>query len=228
MDHWIDEEAKQRVMSNLIKRFEESDEYRHRDPRLIHISELVYCLREAALHRVCPEPMTPKKVGYFLAGRAYHGLLEGLDGAEHHETETLGERQGVKVIGTIDSLDDVVTEIKSNRGGKNVPPHYMKQLFYYQALRQNNNGRLFIFRTGMRYVDDPLDSWRFRMTDDELKGWEDNLWRNAIPYSDVLVKLVEHRVKNCEDLDAVLPRPDSDMEWKCSQCYYPKPIRGGG
>lgn len=220
MKFWRDEEAKQRIMGNLIKRFAEGDKERHADPRTIHVSELVYCLREAALHRLNPEPMTPRKVGFFLAGRAYHGLLEGLDDAEHHESQVMGEKDGVKIIGTIDSLGDVVTEIKSTRSDADIPEHYLRQLFYYMSLRDQVEGRVMIFRTKLQFRDYPLDVYRVSLTRDELEKWKSNLWRRALLYSDTLVELADSECKMCQDLPPKLPMADEGMRWKCRICAY--------
>ena len=219
---WRDEEAKGRIMGNLMRRFSEADAQRHDDPRTVHVSELTFCLREAALHRLNPEPMTPRKVGFFLAGRAYHGLLEGLDDAEHHEAQVMGERDGIKIIGTIDSLGAIVTEIKSSRSDAgDIPQHYFRQTFYYMALKNQTEGRILIFRTKLQYRDDPLDVYRISLTPDELEKWRENLWRRAKLYSDALAKYSGGAAKpqKCQDLRE-LPMVEETMDWKCRICAY--------
>ena len=76
----------------------------------IHVSDLVYCLREAYFRKTNPVAFTEKQLGYFVDGARRHGELQNLLGAKN---EVQVERFGV--LGSIDVLLDKPCEIKTTR-----------------------------------------------------------------------------------------------------------------
>ncbi len=117
----------------------------------IHVSDLLF-LRQAYFNKTVPLPITDEEVGYFTAGKAHHGLIEALQGAEEYR-EVDVEFEGIK--GTIDFIENIPTEIKTTRAmtiakEEEISEHYITQLGFYCAMTNSQEGKLIIFYLNVR------------------------------------------------------------------------------
>lgn len=77
----------------------------------VHVSDLVYCLREAYYRKVDPVPFTERTLGFFVDGARRHRVLQELLGVE---SEVKVEKWGVR--GSIDVL--ILTPVFCPKCGK--------------------------------------------------------------------------------------------------------------
>ena len=177
--------------------------------RGIHVSDLVYCLREAYFRKVEPAEPTVKQLGFFVDGARRHKVLQELLGVE---SEVEVEKYGV--VGHVDILLDAPVEIKTTRARKALPDHYFRQLGFYAVMLDVPRGYLIVQRLN---GDSPWEFYRvewskeeFQLLDQELKH-RANLLRAALNFHDF------HR----------LPRVEGDTAWKCQHCLYRQKCLGG-
>lgn len=121
----------------------------------IHVSDLLFP-RRAYFTKKHPEvKLTEREVGYFIAGRAHHEVIEALAvSPEYHEQSV--EWNGIR--GCIDVYNDMPVEIKTTRamkirGGRELVdeyPHYFEQIGMYCAMARCNRGWLLIFYLNAR------------------------------------------------------------------------------
>jgi len=175
----------------------------------IHVSDLVYCLREAYFRRFEPAEPTLKQLGFFVDGARRHRVLQELLGVE---SEVKVEKYGV--VGHVDVLLEAPVEIKTTRARKALPNHYFRQLGFYAVMLDVPRGYLVIQRLN---GDSPWEfycvEWteeEFRLLDQELKLRAD-LLRAALNFRDF----------------HMLPRVEGDAAWKCRNCLYRQKCLGG-
>lgn len=115
----------------------------------VHVSDLLFP-RKGYFGKTLYEPLTDPELGYFIAGRGHHAIIQALRATGEMSEVEVGWK-GVK--GTIDLLGDVVIEIKTTRVRKKytvetVPDHWMEQLGMYVAMvhptSKEGNGILFV------------------------------------------------------------------------------------
>jgi CRISPR/Cas system-associated exonuclease Cas4 (RecB family) len=166
----------------------------------IHVTDLVYCLRQAFYRKTQPKTPTDVQLGYFLDGACRHRALQSLINVESEVHVS-----GLGVTGSIDIMDKIPVEFKSTRG-KGVPDHYYRQLGYYCILTNNTRGILVIQR-----INDKMTPFEF--IDVELEPSDvENLRR----------EIMERRSALEIALDS--GSPDGLIHiaepWKCETCQY--------
>jgi len=196
-----DEEMKNLALQRLTESNQERDG--------IHVTDLVYCLREAYWRKKEPVPPTTRTLSFFLDGARRHVVLQELLG-EASEVEV--EKYGV--TGRIDVVHNgIPVELKTTRSNKHVPEHYLKQLGYYAVMLGTQSGYLIIQRL---FGEEPFEFYRVEWSEDEIKGvglellWRSSLLREALKRED----------------PSILPEVEEDVKWKCSTCQYREKCEG--
>ncbi len=184
------------------------EKYSRPDREGIHVSNLVYCLREAYWNKVDPAPPTEKTLSFFVDGARRHSVLESLSGAR---SEVKVERWGIH--GTVDMLINGPVEVKTTRAKSGIPDHYLKQLGYYAALMGVNRGYLIIQRLT---APNPWEFYTVEWTPEEMQALAEDMRKKA--------KLLQQALKN--RTPEILPDPGRDTAWKCRNCLYKKRCRG--
>lgn len=173
----------------------------------IHVTDLVYCLREAYYRKTDPQPPTETELMFFVDGSRRHFIIEDLSGQES-EIEMIWN--GVR--GTVDILDKVPIEIKTTRANNALPTHYFKQLGYYCAMQDSETGLLLIQRLNNREA--PWEFWRVKWTPQEIKTMKNEILEKR--------DLLEKALKTNDS--AILPKSDllddDGKPWKCRYCKY--------
>jgi len=115
----------------LLSRFVESLRAQYDERDGIHVSDLIYCLREAYFKKTAPKELTETQLMFFLDGARRHVALQSLSGVECEVRV-----EGLGIVGTVDMLGTAPIEFKSTRARSGVPDHYLRQLGYYVELRR--------------------------------------------------------------------------------------------
>ena len=178
----------------------------------LHISSLIFCLRQNFFRKVNPQPHSLKTLQFFVDGNSRHSALQSLLGLR---SEVRFERFGV--VGTVDILDGKFpVEIKTTRAANAVPEHYFTQLSYYCVLLGVCEGFLVIQRVNCKDEKDPWEFIHVEWSVDEMEKLEcelkekSRLFRQALDSGD----------------GSLLPCLDSSMRWKCRYCFYSKDCGG--
>lgn len=202
-----DPETKDRLVTNLNERFSE--------PRLgIHVSDLVYCLRQSVFRKITPKPNGECELSYYTAGRGHHDLLEGLHGAQR---EVQRDWEGVQAH--FDLLDDRVLEIKTSRSSEREPKkHWILQLGFYCVIQNQSSGKLIV-----------LYLYPQRATKGNPKPSPDMIQTYIVDFPDIGVvrqDLRERRDLLVKALDARNPAlapgamRDAESKWLCKHCQH--------
>ena len=167
----------------------------------IHVTDLIYCLREAYFRRVSPKPLTEDQLSFFLDGSRRHEALQYLSGVECEKPV-----RGLGIVGTVDIFGNVPIEFKTTRGS-GIPKHYLKQLGYYCVLSGSQSGILVIQRLNNR-DNPPFEFYRIEYTRDELL--------------EMAGEIVHRRTILEKALKEGSPEglPKSEESWKCSRCLW--------
>ncbi len=194
-----DDALKTRLIQALTEKYSGSREE-------IHVSDLVYCLREAYFRKTEPKPPSEMELMFYVDGARRHHVIEVLSGQES-EVEIVWE--GVK--GTVDMLEHAPVEIKTTRANKSLPLHYFRQLGYYCAMLNTSTGYLLIQRLNNR--ENPWECWKVTFSHDDLEQFKNEI----IEKRDLLKKALEGNPE-------ILPKTDLTNEngqpWKCRHCKY--------
>lgn len=200
MDIEPDDELKDHLVGRLQAKYS--------TPRTgIHVSDLVYCLRQAYFRRKNPKPVQREAVGFYVSGRKHHEVLQALHGSDF-EVEV--ERWGVQ--GHIDIMDGVPIEITETRAGRFrdivISEHKKDQLRFYNVLTGTTEGRFIILDLVPKRPGDIIRCFKTRITRDEFERAEHELrWR---------VSALNTALEN-EDPS---PLPKAFYDWKCKSCAY--------
>ena len=176
----------------------------------IHVSDLVYCLREAYYRKTDPQPLSETDLMFFADGAERHGVLEGLSGLQ---SEVKIEYGGVQ--GTVDIVGDYPVEIKSTRSNKELPYHYFVQLGYYAAMLDSKVGILLVQRLNNREA--PWECLRVEWSPDEIKAIRADLEERSMMLVAALVTKNPAPLPKCE-----LPPDEKGQPWKCRYCAFTK------
>ena len=168
----------------------------------IHVSDLVYCLREAYFRKKNPVAFTEKQLGYFVDGARRHAELQNLLGVKN---EVQVERFGVQ--GSIDVLLDKPCEIKTTRAKSSLPDHYFKQLGFYCVLSGTCSGYLVVQRL---LNEHPWEFYLVEWTQGEITELEEEMKVKSTILREALELKDFHK----------LPKADSKLSWKCRGCSY--------
>ncbi|MCG2717236.1 MAG: PD-(D/E)XK nuclease family protein [Nanoarchaeota archaeon] len=180
----------------------------------IHVSDLLFP-RATYFSKISPQPLTDKEVGYFVAGRAHHEVIEALAGNKRFRENTV-TWNGIE--GNIDFIENVPVEIKTTRAQTVASPeklnkHYLDQLGYYCAMTDSNNGRLVIFYLGARETASDgkrVMTPKFKVFDIKYPDLE-SIRKDMISRKDLLMNAVKTK-----DFTSLPKCP----EWKCGSCKY--------
>jgi CRISPR/Cas system-associated exonuclease Cas4 (RecB family) len=202
-----DPETKDRLVTNLNERFSE--------PRLgIHVSDLVYCLRQSVFRKITPKPNGECELSYYTAGRGHHDLLEGLHGAQR---EVQRDWEGVQA--RFDLLDEQVLEIKTSRSSEREPKrHWILQLAFYCVIQNQSTGKLIVLylypqrttKGNPKPSPDMIQTYTVNFPNIE------EVRRVLRERRDLLVKALEAR--NPTLVPGVMY--DKDSKWLCKHCQY--------
>lgn len=180
----------------------------------IHVSDLLFP-RATYFSKISPQPLSDKEVGFFVAGRAHHEVIEALAGEKRFREQTV-KWNGIE--GNIDFIEDIPTEVKTTRAQTVATPeklskHYLDQLGYYCAMMNSNIGRLIIFYLGARETASDgkrIMTPKFKVFDIKYPDLE-MIKKEMLRRKDILIEAVETRNFNS------LPKCP---EWKCIDCKY--------
>ena len=173
----------------------------------VHVSDLVYCLREAYYRKTDPQPHTETELMFFVDGSRRHIAIQELHGKA---SEVKVQWGGVK--GTIDILEDCPVEIKTTRARAALPEHYFRQLGYYCAMLNMQRGTLLIQR--INNLENPWESYRVEWTRRELERLRREIREKR--------ELLERALQTGDP--KILPKSDlptyNGEPWKCRYCRY--------
>jgi len=178
--------------------------------RGVHVSDLVFCLREAFFRRFMPVEPSLRQLGFFVDGARRHRVLQELLGVK---CEVEVEKYGV--VGHVDMLLDAPVEIKTTRAKKALPNHYFRQLGYYAVMLDIPCGYLVIQRLNNK--ENPWEFIRVEWSDREFQ-----LLNRELKFRADLFRLA----LNQRDY-RMLPRVGADAAWKCRSCPYRSRCFGG-
>lgn len=195
----------------------------------IHVSGLIYCLRETFARKYMPLPLQLQSLFYYLDGEQRHSCLQGLVPNLQNEMEINNDG----LIGTMDLFnpdpnDTVpkVIEIKSTRAKprSELAPHYLRQGAYYCLLTNTkkftlvtqhiNHGEIIFY--DIEFTDEELSDFYVDMI-----GGRDQLAKAYLQAKGALL-LTNEGLKRSELLKIFdsLPMCRESMRWKCLSCVY--------
>jgi len=172
----------------------------------LHVSDLVFCLRQSYFRKTNPKPHSLRTLQFFIDGATRHSALQDLLGLEREvEVERFG------VVGHVDVMaGGVPVELKTTRARSAVPDHYFRQLGYYAVLCGVCEGVLVVQRINCRDGEEPWEFYHVKWSREEVEGLERELRHRA----NLLRGALEKRDPS------FLPVLGSDMRWKCRWCDY--------
>lgn len=188
------------------------------EPSLIHVSELIRCLRQSYYRRVVGVPTSemPSEDLTLMLGSAFGAWLEP-------EEEEVLRWNGIKarVDITVHEEDGIPNELKSTRSsaskpltGKDGMGDYLDQVFAYAVMKGKLKARLNILHIMGNYKDNRqpiLHSWKLEITEEEAEAHR----RRMLERRDILQAA----------LDTGTP-PDTShrLRWACGYCPFFKTI----
>lgn len=153
-----------------------------------HVSDVLFP-RKTFFKATVQAPLSRAEMGYFLAGRGHHNIIEAVLAGEHHEEQPIvEERDGITIVGTPDVTENgVPIEVKTSRRWtiqETPDEHYLLQLASYCGLLRQSYGRLIVFyltpgrNPKTKQTTEPkLVAWTVRFTPEELKSQLDYLFK---------------------------------------------------
>lgn len=177
-----DEAAEDRFYADMADWLSKRD--RERRPHQWHVSDLL-APRKAYWKITDPRPLTRDELGYFLAGRAHHEVMEAVAAGEHGQRETgvcILEPPTV-VIGTPDVITPAHQPIEAKTSRKwtidEYPEdRYLDQLACYCTAMQTTQGQLLVFYltpgrdySGKKVTKPRIVVWSVTFTEEELAQW---------------------------------------------------------
>ena len=170
----------------------------------IHVSDLIYCLRQSFYRKNYPKPHSTKTLQFFVDGARRHEALQELLGVD---SEVKVKKFGV--VGSIDILTNYPVEIKTTRAKNVLPSHYFKQLGYYCIMCGVSEGYLIVQRINCKN-NNPWEFYHIQWNKEEITKLENELREKAKLFSEAMEN------KN----PCLLPKIEQSMRWKCRYCSY--------
>ena len=167
----------------------------------IHVSDLIYCLRQSFFNRTRPKKLNEATLGYFLDGARRHDVLQELSGMEF---EKRVNKYGV--YGSIDLFNGTPIEFKSTRQSKGVSELYIKQLGYYCTLLDETKGIIVIQR--LLAKKNPFEIYNIKYSEDDINSF----MREIIEK----IRFFDYALKN----DDIFSLDKTEHEWMCINCIY--------
>jgi len=191
------------------------EEYSKERGNTVHVSDLIYCPREAVFRRLRSSDLTNAELMFFSTGKAYHEILQSLLkwlGRKNVQIEKKVNHEGV--VGHIDAVvNGIPCEFKSHRSREHKPKdHYIQQLKCYIAMLGSNVGKL--ISIGLQIYDEPFKEFDVVMTDSEMKEQLDWIEREEKQFKEAVDK------KDWKLARAV--KDDGNLNWKCKNCKFQK------
>ena len=205
-----------------------TDMYAKKTRKGVHISDLVYCIRESYLRKYLNKPQNLSSLFFFLDGEQRHKGFQGL--VPNLQNEKKVKKFGIEA--TMDLYNDTeeelskVIEIKTTRAKPKgeIPPHYMRQGAYYCLVRETDHFTLMtqhVNHTDIVFMDVYF-----------TKGELENYYKEMITDYNTLIQAfhitdMDIRVhKSKPYLDIIkedmmfVPMVRESMKWKCALCLY--------
>lgn len=172
-----------------------------------HVSDALYCSRLAYFRKMgYEEEYSESLETLFITGKGHHAIMEILP-----RKEVRVEKDGV--MGTIDMIGDMPTEIKTTRKSmsSDIPETYLNQLAAYCYMCGCSRGRLFILYLMGNYrpPTPKIVSYIVHFTPIELSTF----WKIILMRKDIIEAAVEIGVP---------PEKESEFEWQCGNCSFRK------
>lgn len=177
--------------------------YTNRVRTNIHVSDLIYCLRQSFFNRTNPKKLNEATLGYFLDGARRHDVLQELSGMEF---EKRVNKYGV--YGSIDLFNGIPIEFKSTRQSKGVSELYTKQLGYYCTLLGESKGIIVIQR--LLAKKNPFEIYDVKYNEDDIYSFTRKIIEGR--------RFFDYALKN----DDVISLSKTEHEWMCINCIYKK------
>lgn len=189
------------------------EEYGKERGNSVHVSDLIYCPREAIFRRLRSSDLTNAELMFFSTGKAYHSILQSLLrwlGRKNVQIEKKVTYEGV--VGHIDAVvNGVPCEFKSHRSKQHqTKDHYIQQLKCYISMLGSNTGKL--ISIGLQIYDEPFKEFDVVMTDSEMKEQLEWIKREATQFKTALEQ------KDWKLARAV--KDDKNLCWKCDHCKF--------
>lgn len=202
-----DPDTKSRLLANLNEQFSK--------PRPeIHVTDLVYCLRQSVYRKLTPKPNGERELSFFSVGRGHHGILQGLHGSESEV-----EREWQSIRAHFDLLDRVPIEIKTTRSfRRDLKAHWIRQLAYYLAIENTPSGKLIVL-----YLFPRRGTKDNRSTSPDLIETYEVTFRDLHEIRQDLLKrrdLLQNALNARNPALAPAVRGDPDNSWLCRNCQF--------
>lgn len=208
----------------------------------VHVSDVIYCPREAVFRKLTPIAVTDKELNFFTSGAAIHTAIQTLakyfekyeiekevvfEPSKHEYTkDLLCEDEDIKILAHIDLWDserNIPIEAKSTRkatlknrktGIEEAKSFNITQLKLYMSLLGAEKGYL-LYQLLMNFDSYPFELFEITMTEEERKKMLRWLTKECLR--------IVHATKK---KDASLARhvaDDKELNWKCTDCKFLNP-----
>jgi hypothetical protein len=196
----------------------------------IHVSDLVYCLKEALFKKYLKRPTSIDSLMFFLDGEQRHGGFQGL--VPNLKNEDRINKYGI--VATVDLFNpeenapaNKIIEIKTTRKKPQgeIASHYIRQGAYYCVLRGTRKFTLMtqhINHHAIIFLD-------VEFTKKEIDKYKKEMLEDAKAVSSVF-QMVNEELSKCTTQEEVqdiilkhmkyLPEIRESMRWKCIFCLY--------
>ena len=203
----------EQIIPTLIESLKE--EYSKERGNSVHVSDLIYCPREAIFRRLRQHELKPVELMFFSTGQAYHTILQSLLRWLGKKNVQIEQKVNYNdVVGHVDAIiNKIPCEFKSHRSKTHqTKPHYVQQLKCYMSILGSNVGKL--ISIGLTIYDQPFKEFDVIMTDSEIKKQLEWIDKEATQFKLVLEK------KDWKLARAV--KEDKNLNWKCNNCAFQK------
>jgi CRISPR/Cas system-associated exonuclease Cas4 (RecB family) len=199
----------------------------------IHVSDLVFCPRQASFRRLneIPENQNQEKylMGKLVNIKLQQILLATFPGRFEIEKQVqyncsnfysnLAQGCIVYVIGKIDAYNREIgpcefKAIKSTEKIRELKPYDIQQTKYYMAMTNSTDGHLLYYHLDPKYADDPFVEFNITMTEEELYCEHEKLVTDSLSLSEAISAERPDMARHIAF--------DRDLGWKCKSCLYSK------
>lgn len=198
------------ALVDLLERMRKDDQAKNEQRnKVLHTSELVLCLRQSAYKRLDPRPATEEELGYYIDGNTSDRAFKSL-----YKQAKSGERDGVYFSPDAEDEDGRLYEFKATRSNNGLASHFAKQLSYYLAQTDREEGRLIVRRLMTKFTEDwkPFDAYKI-----EIDERERELLREEIKSRAYLLRAA---LETGRPELAPGVRKDSNLNWLCVKCKW--------
>jgi hypothetical protein len=187
-------------------------------PEGIHCSDLVLCLEQSAFRKLQPKQPSLEVLGYYVDGNTSDRALKNLF---PHSWDTCFKND---VYFTPDAVDEngAIWEFKATRSNNGLSSHFGRQLSFYLALADKEQGFLLVRRLNRKYAKkgEP-DTWQpFEVYSLKMDAVERELTKTEIEMKRIALEVA--LISGKPEL-APSVKDDPELSWLCKTCLWKEP-----